>query len=437
MQLAVKLCGEGPDITVEAEAPRSLRESMITTVLAAIHGSATVKGVPLRSGCMRELINGLRILGYRVEELSADTVEVTDIEAPKKGVFEVRCGLLTLSLILPLAAVRLDYGEQLAIRASYPELLRAPIKLFIEAVHVLGAKAWHGESMARLMVVEGTRRPSRRVLFGRTYKPWGPLLAGAILASYAAKTPLRLSLHGVLRGKKWLEVVEKKLYGVAQVRYDQGTVTLAVTDKDTAGSPVAGFETRIPGCEVASLLAALPALACNRRMWRIEIKGVSKEAIESNELSSLMPSMGYDSSIACSEKECKILIKGGKPRSLVHDITEDPEYAYLALAHAALSNSAVAGISILEYEGYPLSILANSRLTEEASFTDDTIVFNYSDEKQLATFECRHSNRPLCSIAYGYMLRFGGTIKAVEALDDRIPGLLDLLVEIADFIEVY
>ncbi len=437
MQLTAKLCEEGPGITVEAEAPRSLRDSMITTVLAAIQGSVTVKGVPLRSGCMRELINGLRILGYRIEELSADTVEVTDTEAPKKGVFEVRCGLLTLSLILPLAAVRLDYGEQLAIRASYPELLRAPIKLFIEAVHMLGAKAWHGESMARLIVVEGMRGPSKRVLFGRMYKPWGPLLAGVILASYAAKTPLRLSLHGVLRGGKWLEAAKKILNGNAQVRYDQNTLALTITKKDTIGKHTASSKARIPGCAIASLLATLPILTCDKRVWRVEIRNVSRGSIEMNELSSLMLSMGYDSSITCEKEKCGILIKGGKPRSLVHNITEDPEYAYLALAHAALSNSAVTGMSMLEYEGYPLSILVNSRLTEEASLSDDTMVFNYSNEKQVATFECRHSNRPLCSIAYGYMLRFGGTIKAVEALDDRIPGLLDLLVKIADFIEIY
>lgn len=434
MELSIKPCNNGQNIVAGIEAPRSLREAMLYTVLAAIQsGNSIVDNVPLRSSCMRELVKGLQLLGYRVEEISSNTIAVSDIESPRKGLLVIRCGLLPLALILPLAALRLDYGERITIRSPYLEPSETQLKPFLEAVHMLGARAWPGGSMEKLLIIEGAGRKSPGPLFGRIYKAWGPLLAGILMAGYAAGVNLKVSLYGIVRGGIWLESLKKILHTSARVEYTPSTITLTITGRSKNGS--VEYKASVPGSVSTTLLASLPILACNKKSWRVEFTGVPREDMEAW-AKHLPPAMGYDVRVDCSGKECRLTILGGRPRSLVHTVIDDPDYAYLALAHAALSNSTVSGISVLEHEGYPATIFADSELARGASLAGDSIVFSYGSEKLLDDFTCSYTHTPLCSIAYGYMLRSSGTIKAVEVLDDRMPGLLDVLVRVAEFIEV-
>ncbi|NOZ89169.1 MAG: hypothetical protein GXO15_04505 [Crenarchaeota archaeon] len=428
MRLEVRGCSSAGGVV---EAPASLWSTLFSLAAAAAVGGGVVEAghTAARSGCVRELARGLGLLGYRVE-VQGGSIEVVDSGEPAGGSLVARCGLLAAALLAPLAAARLRPGQRLVIRAGYEALLRSPYRQVVEAVTSLGGRAWHGERPGSLVVVEGSVSPAPSRPLARLYKPWAAAAAGAALAALAAGRPLTLLLHGSVRGTALLEEAVRllQLLGV-EARWSGGRLVVG----PSAAPARAGLE---PASSLyAALAAAVPLLVCSGE-WRAEIRWRLLQGAGVEEARSLAAALGFEAEARCEGGACSMLLRPGRPRSMVHSVRRDPDYAFLALLHAGLAGGIISGLEVLEAEGYPASSLAR---LEGAAVEEGEEGVRVMVEAAMppGVFECQEEARPACMLVLGRMLAAArGGLVAAEKIEDRLPGLLEAAVSLSDVLSV-
>ena len=397
------------------EAAEPLWRLMARVVVAAAAGGGELEvghGVS-GSGCLRVLLHGLRLLGFRAEWVSSTRLVVgPGGEQRGRGLVVSECGLLPFALLAPLAAVSLRPGAQLHLRSS---LLRGSplLRGLVEAASLLGARAWPGEQGDRV-VVEGA--PPRRMATGRLYSGWLPLVAGLVVAAAYSGTGLAVTIHAPrLLGEAWLEEA-LSLAGLAPGEVLRGSrVVLA---------PGRGLEPRWEqvgrprGGAAQALLAVLPML------WlggEAELKGLEGDAAEA--AAGLARSLGFN-----AEAHGGSLRVSAEPGAALSSLLEggrDPDVFYLGVAHAAAAaggGAAPARVAVLEGYRVPEQLATGGAALRLSG--DSVVAEAGGTEPGAATRDCG-GNVAVCAALYG-ALSAGRLplLRGAEALADRFPGVL-------------
>lgn len=407
-------CSGGGGV-LDASATPSLAESMVALTAAAALGGGEVKGVAARSGCVRELMRVLNLLGFRVELYSSNAAAVETAGEAAGGSVEVQCGLLVPALTAPLAAVLLPPGARLVYRSRAPDTLRSPaVKEAAAVAASLGAKAWHGETPRALLTVEGAAGRPRGLV--RLYRAWGPLAAGALIAAKAATAPVRVSLLGRVRDAGWVLAAEKML-GRAQ------------------GADAATFAANGSGYTAVAAAASLLAGRGCPREWSVTVNGLQRGAAE--DAARLAMSLGLEATLSCKGDRCSLRLAAGRGRpGSVIDASSSGDAVLAALVHAGAHGALVKGSELLVYEGYRLSAPAGLGLDVDVDPDSSLIEVKPSGEPP-SRVECRPELLPSCFATLGLLLAAGrGAIYGGDLLEARMPGLLEAIEAIAGSIKV-
>jgi len=398
-----------------AEAAEPLWRLMVRVVVAAAAGGGEVVVAPGSSGsaCLRVLLHGLRLLGFRVEWVSsARLVASAGGEQRSRGLVVSECGLLPFALLAPLAAVALRPGAQLHLRSG---LLRgSPLaRSLVEAASLLGARAWPGEQGDRV-VIEGA--PLRRVVAGRLYTGWLPLAAGVAIAAAYAGIGLAVSLYSPrLLGQAWLDEA-LRLAGLEPHEVMRGTRLVLVAG--TGLSPERDNVTHPRGGAAQALLSVLPML------WlggEAELRGLGREEAEA--AAGLARGLGFAAEAAGDS--LRVTAEPGTAQSMLVDGAGNPDLFYLGLAQAAATAGGGASpLRVAALEGYRVPeklVLGGSSLR----LSGDAVVAEPSGEEAGTPGRECGGDAALCAALYGG-LSAGALplIRGAGALSDRFPGVL-------------
>jgi len=356
-----------------------------------------------RSRCIRDFVAGLRLLGYQADYVSSDRVTVREADAPRGGRFAPR-GSCTHQVILLalLAATRLPPTRRLTIMAELePRLLRG----LVEAASVLGARAWPLEGL-RGLVVEGGA--PRRLVIGRLYTGWLPVLAGVV---YAAM------LHGQ---KLLLNLVAPEFVGWRWFR--QSLALLGIRAEEVLRGTRLVLEDAYPRLTTAQpwrsgAAAVLALLPIARQGGKAELVIDSDEA---DKLAQLARQLGLSMKARCVGDVCEALLStGGAEEALSHGEGQwDPDYLYPLVAGTARGGSIRAPYYYVEQPS------ADSLL----HFRDSHIV---PAGGVAATPACSGNSPLTCAYLYG-LYAYGildSPPRGLEVLDDRLPGFVSLAQE--------
>ncbi len=400
-----------------AEAPEPLWRLMARVVVAAAGGGGEVEvgAGASGSGCLRVLLHGLRLLGFRAEWVSSTRLVVgPGGEQRGRGLVVSECGLLPLALLAPLAAVALRPGAQLHLRSS---LLRGSplLRGLVEAASLLGARAWPGEQGDRV-VVEGA--PPRRVATGRLYTGWLPLVAGLVVAAAYSGTGLAVTVHAPrLLGEAWLREA-LSLAGLEPGEVLRGSRVVLAPGRGL--EPRWELVRRPRGGAAQAVLAVLPML------WlggEAELRGLDEEGLE--EAARLARAMGFT-----VERRGASLLVTAEPGGALSTLLEgasDPDLFYLGAAHAAAAaGGGAAPVRVAVLEGYrvPEQLAVGTavlRLSGDALVAEPAT----GGEQVAATRDCG-GNAAVCAALYGALS--AGRLplaRGAEALADRFPGVLE------------
>lgn len=396
--------------------PQSLWDILDALALAAVRGGGSVE--VRRSRCISGMVAGLRLLGYRAEYVSSSRVEIREAGEAEGGSLTLRCPL-PVYLLAPLAAARLGPGRRLLLRIQLP---RSVLKALVEALNLLGARAWLLEGgRGEGLVVEAAL--PRRIVTGRLYTGWLPLVAGLIHASILLDTRLIVSLIASrIIGELWLAATLARL-GISYEEAVRGT-KIAFEPSLVSTSTV---EPGQVGGAASVLLAALPLAEGS---GEIELVELPRSSLWAAKAAAAQAGLVLEDN-ACNGGTCTGTLRPSREAALngaqvrpARIIQYDPDYLYFFVALYAKERGGVVEAPHLHYEVGEVaeSRLGDIRLTYEAPLLR---IERIEDREAKTRLVC--TNPLLCAAAYGLHAGSGqGSIGGLESLDDRLPGFLEV-----------
>lgn len=394
------------------EVPPGLWDILDSLALAAVRGGGSVE--VRRSRCVSGMVAGLRLLGYQAEYVSSSRVEVRDAGRAEGGSLTLRCPM-PVYLLAPLAAARLEPGRRLVLRSPLP---RQALKTLVEAVSLLGSRAWllEGGRGEGLVVEAGL---PRRIAAGRLYTGWLPIVAGLVYASILLEARLIVSLIASrIIGESWLAATLARL-GVSyedavrgtRVSLDPSSVSLPPEKPGQLGG-------------AAVLLAALPLA---KGSGEIVLEKLPRPGLWAARAAAAQAGLVLEDA-GCSDSFCTGVLRpaeeasreaGAGPSRIIQ---HDPDYLYFFVALYAARGGGAVEAPHLHYDAGDMAQvnLGGVRLTYEAPLLR---IESGEDEGRLTC------SSPLsCAAAYGALAAHGERAgpEGLEVLDDRLPGFLEV-----------
>lgn len=404
--------------------PPSPHTSVISVLALAATGGGVAANVA-RSFHVEATIHLLKRLGYKLDWIATDklVVSYTNMDGTsKRHVVSVGCYPWLLPLFTMFYCVRGSAGSLLVLRGECDWMLKLDFRDILESVGFIGGKAWPGEKLSSLLIVEGFKGRLPTSLWRIVARDNVYIIVGAIIAAIATGYARSTLLRGTIPYASWLKELINVFNGFG-IRISIETNRFSIQLPDEVKKEVTVGST----CFEAALLAT--PIAASR--GRAKLAGIVGSECMSD-LTYTLQSIGCE--VEIENRSLVLDCRSREARNLVAKITAPPlTLPYLGLGIAVKADTTLSDIRGLVYEGVQLNRFTN--ILEKLGFTliveRERIVSVPGEEpRKRIVVDCSRSPEMCLTLippALSPDIETEIVFDNIETLESIAPGLLEAL----------
>ena len=330
----------------EAKLPPSPHLSVISILTLAAIGGGRATNVA-RGFHIETTTYLLKRLGCKLDWVATGKLMLscTDVdETPKRLVVSVGCYPWLLPLFTMFYTAKGSAGSLLVLRGECDWMLKLDFRDILESIGFIGGRAWPGEKLSSLLVVEGFRGRLPISLWRIVVRDNIYTVVGAIIAAIAAGYARPVLLRGAIPYISWFkELIDVFNCLGLQISIETNRFSIRIPD-EVKKEVVVGST-----CFEAALLAA--PIAASR--GRAKLIGITDSECMSG-LAYILQSIGCE--VKIEERSLILNCENREARNLITKITAPPlVLPYLGLGIAIKADTTLSEIGGLVYEGVQLS----------------------------------------------------------------------------------
>jgi len=330
----------------EIKLPPSPHLSVMSILSLAAIGGGTAINVA-RSSHVEITTYLLRRLGCKLDWIATDKLMVscTNIDVtPKRHVVSVGCYPWLIPLFTMFYTAKGSAGSLLVLRGECDWMLKLDFRDVLESVGFIGGRAWPGEKLSSLLVVEGFRGCLPTTLWRIVVGDNIYTVIGAIIAAIAADYTRPVLLRGTTPYTSWLQELINVFNSLGlQISIETNRFSIQTTSE-------AKREVVVNSTCLEAALLAIPVAASK---GRVKLVGIANSECISN-LVYMLRSIGCE--VESGEKTLVLDCGDRGAKSLVVQITAPPlTLPYLGLGIAVKADTTLSEIDGLVYEGVQLN----------------------------------------------------------------------------------
>lgn len=330
----------------EARLPPSPHTSVTSILALAAIGGGTAVNVA-RSSHVEITTYLLRRLGCKLDWIAADKLMIscTNIdETPKRHVVSVSCYPWLIPLFTMFYTAIGGAGSLLVLRGECDWMLKLDFRDVLESIGFIGGRAWPGEKLSSLLVVEGFRGRLPTTLWRIVVGDNIYTILGTIIAAIATDYARPILLRGATPYTSWLQELVNVFDNLGfQISIETNRLSIRTAGETRREVVVSST------CFEAALLA-IPIAASK---GRAKLVGVASSECTSN-LAYILQSVGCE--VEVGEKTLVLDCGNREAKSLVTHIIAPPlTLPYLGLGIAIKADTTLSEVGGLIYEGVQLN----------------------------------------------------------------------------------